>query len=273
VASLLNYQERIDKHFDASAQHWKDLYDSQTLEGVIHQGRRSLALRWIDDLALPSRSRILEVGCGAGILATDLARHDYDVDCIDSSRAMVELARTVAKDADVGGRVTVDIGDVHSLGFESSAFDLVIALGVVPFLHAPDKAFAEMCRVARPGGWVLFSSDNQFRLNRVLDPRYVPFPGRERLKHLLTDVGAKPPSELPTRLFSQKVMNRMLEAAGLRIDRCVNIGYGPFTFFGKDLFREPRSIRLNGWLQERADRGVVGVRSVGAQHLVLARKA
>jgi 2-polyprenyl-3-methyl-5-hydroxy-6-metoxy-1,4-benzoquinol methylase len=268
----VNYQQQIDRHFDASAQHWKDLYDNRTLEGVIHQSRRALALRWIHELAPSSRARMLEVGCGAGLLAIDLARRNYDVDCIDSSPAMVELAATEAKEADVAGRITIDIGDVHALSFESSTFDLVVALGVLPFLHAPEQALAEIARVARPGRWVILSSDNKFRINRLLDPRYVPFPAREALKHLLTRIGAKTPSELPTKLFSSRGLKRMIEGVGLKVDRCVTLGFGPFTFLDKDLFVQPRAIRLNGWLQERADRSVLGVRSVGAQHLVLARK-
>ncbi len=269
----MNHQQQIDRHFDASARHWRDLYDSQSLEGMIHQGRRTLALRWIDELALSGRVRALEVGGGAGLLAIDLARRGYDVDCIDSSSAMVELARTDARSADVAGGLSIDVGDVHALDFDPSAFDLVVAMGVVPFLHAPEKALAEMARVAKPNGWVLLSSDNQFRLNKLLDPRFIPFPGREGLKRLLTRIGVKDPSELPTKRFPSKVARRMIEGAGLRVDRCVTIGFGPFTLLGKDLFTEPSAMRLNRWLQERADRGTVGLRSLGAQHIILAQKA
>ena len=268
----MNHQQQIDRHFDATAQHWKDLYAKQSLEGVIHQDRRALALRWIQELALPSRARVLEVGCGAGLLAIDLAQRNYEVNCIDTSPAMVELAAAEVKDAGVAESLTIDIGDVHALRFESGVFDLVTALGVLPFLHAPEKALTEMTRVLRPGSWVLLSSDNQARLNRLLDPRFVPFPGREALKHLLTGVGAKAPSELPTKLFSYRAVKRMIESAGLKVERSVTVGFGPFTFLGKHLLREPRAIRLNGWLQERADRRVRGLRSVGAQHLILARK-
>jgi SAM-dependent methyltransferase len=239
---------------------------------VIHQRRRAIALRWIEELALPSRARVLEVGCGAGLLAIDLARRGYDVDCIDSSKAMVELAAAEAKEADVAGRLSVDIGDVHALGFESGVFDLVIALGVLPFLHSPKTALAQMVRVTRPGGSVILSSDNKFRLNKLLDPRYAPFPGREGLKRLLTDVGAKAPSEVPSALFSYRTAKRMIEDAGFEVDRCVPLGFGPFSVLGANLFREPRAIKVNNWLQERADRSVPGIRSVSAQHLILARK-
>jgi len=264
MASSSSHQDRVDQHFDAFAEHWRDLYTAQTLEGVIHQRRRAAALEWIVALGLSPGARVLEVGCGAGLLAVDLAARGYDVDCIDTSRAMVELAAAAARSADDAGRVTVDTGDVHELAFGSGAFDLVVALGVVPFLHTPQKALAEMARVTRSGGRVLFSSDNKYRLNRVLDPRYVPFPGREALKHRVTHA--------PTTFFSYVAIERMVEAAGLSVERRGNLGFGPFTLLGIELLAERPAIRVDGWLQDRADRGTFGLQRVAAQHLILAHQ-
>jgi len=269
----LDHQQRINRHFDASAQHWKNVYDRRTLEGVIYQSRRSLALQWIQDLALPRDSRVLEVGCGAGLVAIDLARHNYSVNCIDASKEMVALAVKEARDAGISGQLAIEVGDVHTLVFGSGAFDLVIALGVVPFLHSPERALAEMARVSRRGSWILFSFDNRFRLNRLLDPRFAPFPGRERLKRVLTDIGAKLPAEFSANLFSYKAIKTMLERAGLHVERRATIGFGPFTLLGERLFADPLAIRLHTRLQRQADLGVPVLRSVGTQYLVLARKS
>jgi 2-polyprenyl-3-methyl-5-hydroxy-6-metoxy-1,4-benzoquinol methylase len=264
MASPSSHQDRVDQHFDALAEHWRDLYTAHTLEGVIHQRRRAAALEWILALELSPGARVLEVGCGAGLLAVDFAARGYDVDCIDTSRAMVELAAAAARSADDAARITVDTGDVHELAFGSGAFDLVVALGVVPFLHSPQKALAEMARVTRSGGWVLFSSDNKYRLNRVLDPRYAPFPGREALKHRLT--------RGPTTFFSYPEIKRMVEAAGLSVKRRGDLGFGPFTLLGIELLAERPAIRVDGWLQDRADRGTFGLEHVAAQHLILAQQ-
>lgn len=272
MATLSSHQQRVDSHFDTLAQHWKDLYETQSLEGSIHQLRRSLAMRWILSLELPAGTRVLEVGCGAGLVAIDLARRGYDMDCIDSSTAMVELAAAEASETDVPGRVTVGAGDVHCLDFDSDAFGLAVALGVVPFLHDPQRALEEMARVVKPGGWVLFSSDNKYRVNRVLDPRYTPFPKREAAKRLLTTAGAKPPSVVPSRLFSYREIRRSSERAGLSIERCRNLGFGPFTFLAKTVLAEPSGIRLNNRLQKLADRKMLGLHAVAAQHLILAQK-
>jgi hypothetical protein len=100
----------------------------------------------------------------------------------------------------------------------------------------------------------------------------VPFPGREALKQLLTVVGAKEHPRFHVKFSSYSAAKVMVEGAGLAVVRCVTLGFGPFTFLARDLLSEPRAIRLHGWLQERADRRVFGLRSLGAQHLILARK-
>jgi 2-polyprenyl-3-methyl-5-hydroxy-6-metoxy-1,4-benzoquinol methylase len=267
-----DHQHEVDRHFGKAAWHWKDLYGEESLEGVIHQDRRSRTLELILKLGLPRQAQVLEVGCGAGLLAIALAGRGYRVSAIDTSEAMVDLAQSQADEADVPGSLSVQIGDAHSLNFGSCVFDLVIALGVVPFLHSPRDAIAEMARVVRPGGWVLFSSDNAFRLTRLLDPRYIPFPGREALKRRLIRAGVKAPPGFAGTFFSSKAITGIVDDAGLKVVRCETLGFGPFTFLGRDLFHEAAAIRLNRLLQGSADRRVRGVRALGAQHLILAQK-
>src|SRR5207237_1119173 len=123
---------------------WRELYEMKSLSGVIHQQRRSIALRWVDQLGLAPGSRILDIGCGAGLLAIDLRKRGYVVDSIDANEAMVDLARAQAARAGVRDKLTISVGDAHALGFASGSYDLVIALGVVPFLHSPSVALAEI---------------------------------------------------------------------------------------------------------------------------------
>ena len=60
--SYRGYQEQVDSYFDSRSSYWAEIYNTQSVEGVIYQQRMAAVLEWIDDLTLPWESRILEVG-------------------------------------------------------------------------------------------------------------------------------------------------------------------------------------------------------------------
>ena len=267
-----SYQQRVDRHFDAQVARWRDLYTGDGLPGAIFQRRRALALNWIDQLALPRQAQVLEIGCGAGLLAMDLALRGYAVKGIDSSPAMVELARDEVRNAGLEEQIAIDAGDVHSLNIGDAGFELVIALGVLPWLHTPQKAMSEMSRVLRPGGYVLLTSANKFRLRRLLDPRFTPFPGRELLKRTLVTIGAKEPPAPQPRFDSNREVRAMASRLELQVERYATVGFGPFTLLGKPILLGPRAKRIEAWLQARLDAGWPGISACGDHYVILARK-
>jgi len=50
----------------------------------------------------------------------------------------------------------------------------VIGMGVAPWLHSLNTAIREFARVLRPGGYLILTADNRWRLNHVLDPLFFP---------------------------------------------------------------------------------------------------
>ena len=272
-------QRRVDEHFAAYAPYWKDIYDDATLFGTVHQQRRDRTLRWIAELVLPPRSRVLELGCGAGVLAVDLAQGGLVVDAVDVNPAMIELARREVEAAGVGDHITLGVADAHGLPFEDGVFDLVVALGVIPFLHTPAQGLREMHRVLRPGGYLLFSNDNRRRLDHLLDPRLSPplQPLRRGVRAALVRIGRrpaqKPPAPLPVTFNTIRDVRGWLAGAGLVELRCHSLGFGPFAILGRALLSEPRSIRLHNALQRLADRSLPPLAATGSQHLILARRA
>jgi ubiquinone/menaquinone biosynthesis C-methylase UbiE len=147
-----DHQEQVESHFDSMSSYWAEIYSTESVRGVIQQRRMAIVLEWIEELALPRESRILEVGCGAGLTTIELARRGYTVYATDSSRAMVERTLRAVIESDVGDRVKVFRGDVYSLPFEDDMFTSVFAMGVISWLESPDGAVREMAGVVKPGG-------------------------------------------------------------------------------------------------------------------------
>lgn len=270
-----DHHKRVGSYFDSISSYWQDIYSAGNLEGEIYRHRQAVALAWIDELALPTGARVLDVGCGAGLMMVELARRGYAVDGIDMSDAMVERALRNAVASGVGDRVNVFRGDVHSLPLENKAFDLVLAIGVVPWLESPATGVREMARVVTPGGYVLLTSDNRARLTHLLDPRLNSALGplRRSIRHLLEVIGLRGlPSLVPHEFHSASYVDRLIFESRLQKAKAATVGFGPFSFLGRRLLPDSVEMSLNRRLQELADRGVVGIRSTGSQYLVLTRK-
>jgi ubiquinone/menaquinone biosynthesis C-methylase UbiE len=270
-----DHQRLVNERFHDRAQRWEQVYQREDLFSVIHQHRHARALNWIDGLALPSGSRVLEVGPGAGFMTVELARRGFIVKAADSTPRMVEIASRRVAEAGVADRVRLLVADAHQLAFADEAFTLVVALGVVPWLRSAPLAVAEMTRVLRPGGHLLVNADNSHRLTLLLDPRHSPALTSARLaaKGLLRSAGVRKPRDMQARVTAHHLadFDKILKAAGLEILNGSTFGFGPFTLFGWPLTSERVGVRLNARLQRLADDGVRWIRSGGGQYLVLAR--
>ncbi|MGZ4481618.1 MAG: class I SAM-dependent methyltransferase [Gaiellales bacterium] len=266
-------QSSVDEHFRRAASYWDEIYGEDSLDGLIYQQRHATVCRWIDALGLPEGSPVLEIGCGAGALTIDLVRRGFVVQAVDSSDAMIDLARRRASKQGIDRNVSFDIADVHGLELPDDRFALVVAIGVLPWLHTPDLGVREMARVALPGGHVLLTADNRARLTHLLDPRLTPLlsPARSRVKHLLVRTGRRAPRVVPSTHWTSHV-DRLAAAAGLRKVRSTTVGFGPFSLGGRSLLRDPTGIRLHRRLQALAWRDVPAVRSVGSHYVLLTRK-
>jgi ubiquinone/menaquinone biosynthesis C-methylase UbiE len=267
-------QHLVDAHFQATASDWEALYEVSTLSSLVYRDRRRLALAWIDGLRLPAGAPILEVGSGANLTATTLASHGLTVTAIDRVPAMLETIRRHAAEADISDRLTTIVGDVHALDFDDECFALVLALGVLPWLHSPNRALDEMTRVLQPGGYVLASADNRGALTGLFEPLENPLlhPAKEAVKRALQRRGRRQRAAGRNRPISRAQLQRLLTSLGLEVVAWTTFGFGPFTAFRRSLLPESLGATLYHRLQASADRGVPGLRSAGAQHLFLARK-
>ena len=265
-------QETVNTHFDTTASYWDEVYRESDLQGAIYQQRQAAVLGYVD-AALADRAqqigRALEIGCGAGHLTARLAERNLQVNAVDASPAMVELAASQVREAGQQGRVDVSLADVHALPFEADKFDLVVAVGVIPWLHSPERAIAEMARVLRPEGQLILTADSATRLSSLTDPRGIlALTPLRRVYHASRDR----PGEAVSYLYSPRRIDGHLREAGLRrVDRRT-VGFGPLSFLGKPIFSEQRALRIDRRLQSLADRGVPGLKSTGWHYVVRAAK-
>ncbi len=272
----LGQREQVNAYFQSQSSFWKNIYTSSGVYAQIHQDRHAAALAWIDGLALAPGAQALEIGCGAGFMAIELARRGLRVQAIDSIEVMIEQAHQNMEASGIAGLLSLSIGDASALTFSDDAFDLVVALGVIPWLEQPELAIQEMARVTKPGGHIIFSADNRIRLNALLDPLLNPLlvPLKRSVKAALDRVGLRrlTSKDIGATFHSRRFIDRAVMHAGLAKTTSKTVGFGPFTFFRRTIIPKPFGTRLHFRLQSLADHGVFGLRSSGAHYLIQAKK-
>ena len=100
--------------------------------------------------------RVLDIGCGTGVVALTAARTGAKVIGSDLTPALLEIARANAGLA--GLTLSFDEADVEALPYADASFDVVLSQFGHMFGPRPDVTAAEMLRVLRPGGTIAFST-------------------------------------------------------------------------------------------------------------------
>ena len=143
--------------FSDLAHRW---WDTESEFRPLHQ-INPLRLAWIDDHAHVAGTRVLDIGCGGGILADSMARRGAHVLGIDLASKPLKVAQLHALEA---GTPNVDYREVaaEALAVEQpSSFDSVTCMEMLEHVPDPSSIVSACATLVKPGGWVFFSTINR----------------------------------------------------------------------------------------------------------------
>jgi SAM-dependent methyltransferase len=162
------------------------------------------ALALLVDAAQPSPDHVsLDVACGPGSVVAAFAARVRRAVGLDATEAMLEQARKLAAAQSISN-TDFHHGDVYALPFAAESFDIVTCRFAFHHFEEPKRAFAEMLRVCRRGGFLVLcdglahddpakaAAFNRMELHR--DPSTVEFRTVSGLVHLFTAAGLPAPS-------------------------------------------------------------------------------
>ena len=143
--------------FSSLAHRWWDV-DGEF--GPLH-AINPLRLEWIDGIAPLKGQRVLDVGCGGGILADAMARKGADVLGIDLAEKSLKVAQLHALEAGTS-QITYRLVAAEALAAEMpDHFDVVTCMEMLEHVPDPASVVQACARLAKPGGWVFFSTINR----------------------------------------------------------------------------------------------------------------
>ncbi len=119
-----------------------------------------LRLRWIDERAALAGKRVLDVGCGGGILSESMAGLGASVTGIDLSDKALKVAQLHLLES--GRQVEYRRIAVEALAAEQpGAFDVVTCMEVLEHVPDPASTIAACARLLKPGGHAFFATINR----------------------------------------------------------------------------------------------------------------
>jgi 2-polyprenyl-6-hydroxyphenyl methylase/3-demethylubiquinone-9 3-methyltransferase len=177
-----------------------------------------LRLDWIDRHAGLAGKRVLDVGCGGGILAEAMARRGARVTGIDLAEKPLNVARLHLHES----RLDVAYEGVSAEDLaarEAGAFDIVTCMELLEHVPDPASMVAACARLARPGGRVFFSTINR-------NPRAWLFAvvGAEYVLGLLPKG-----THDYERFIKPSELARWGRESGLRVEEMTGMTYNPVT--------------------------------------------
>jgi 2-polyprenyl-6-hydroxyphenyl methylase/3-demethylubiquinone-9 3-methyltransferase len=201
--------------FSELAHRW---WDTESEFRPLHQ-INPLRLAWIDDIVPLAGKRVLDIGCGGGILADAMARKGAEVLGIDLAGKALKVAQLHALEAQTQGVSYREVSAETLAAEQPERFDVVTCMEMLEHVPDPSSVVRACATLVKPGGHVFFST-----INRNAKAFVFAIVGAEYILNLLprgTHEFAKfiKPSELAA----------YARAAGLDLEHTRGMEYNPLT--------------------------------------------
>lgn len=149
-------QAELDKFSQLAHRWWDTNSEFKALHDI-----NPLRLQWISDLAGGLQGkRVVDVGCGGGILSESMARTGAQVTGIDLADKPLKVAKLhkLESGVDVDYRL---IAAEELAAAEPESFDVVTCMEMLEHVPDPVSVMTACARMVKPGGWVFFSTLNR----------------------------------------------------------------------------------------------------------------
>jgi ubiquinone/menaquinone biosynthesis C-methylase UbiE len=197
-------------------------YTEHSPGGYAFRVRKQRLLELLDG----ERGRVLDIGCGPGVLVPEMLSRGFEFWGVDAAPNMIEEC---CKSFGDRARAHFSVGNATGLEFSPESFDVVISAGVIDHIRDYERAIGEMLRVLRKDGTLIVAFPNLFSPSawwrnfvfypvlRVLRPLYFGLLGRPQPPAL---------SSCAT-MHSQRGVRKLIERNGGELCKVAYYNFNP----------------------------------------------
>lgn len=157
MTSTLNADPAELAKFSELAHRW---WDQDGEFRSLHQ-INPLRLNWINSITALKNQRVLDVGCGGGILAESMARLGAKVTGVDLAAKSLRVAQLHALEAGTKNVQYEEISAEALADRQPASFDVVTCMEMLEHVPDPSSIVCACSELVKPGGWVFFSTLNR----------------------------------------------------------------------------------------------------------------
>jgi 2-polyprenyl-6-hydroxyphenyl methylase/3-demethylubiquinone-9 3-methyltransferase len=206
TAEIARFEALADRWWDSEGD-FKPLHD-------INPAR----LEYIDERVGIAGKRVLDIGCGGGILAESMAARGANVTAIDMAEAPLAVAQIHVRESGLEVEYLKSTAEDHAAA-RPAGYDVVTCLEMLEHVPDPSQVVAACRTLVRPGGHVFFST-----INRNAKAWVMAIFGAEYVLRLLPSG-----THEYAKLIRPSELGEWMRLAGLELKEFTGMHYNPFT--------------------------------------------
>ena len=227
MASTTNVDPNEIRKFEELASRW---WDKNSEFKPLHD-INPLRANWIDNIAPVAEKKVLDVGCGGGILSESLAQRGADVTGIDMGDAPLGVAKLHQLESGLSINYQKSTAEDFAKNHENT-FDIVTCLEMLEHVPDPSSVINACAKMVKPNGSVFFST-----INRNPKAFLLAIVGAEYVLRMLP----RGTHEYGKFIRPSELANWSREA-GLQVNKMTGLLYNPLT---KNYKLSPSDVDVN----------------------------
>ncbi|MFC1548341.1 class I SAM-dependent methyltransferase [Candidatus Omnitrophota bacterium] len=150
-------EKEFIKYKKRGAYHWRQVSDDIKRSNAFVKARYQKCMKLLESEAEDiSGKKVLDLGCGDGVLTYMVQKRGARVRGIDLSELAIQFAREQHKKR--GSDATFTCCSVYDAGFEDNSFDVIFCSDVIEHVSDPLPLLGEIKRILKPGGKAIIST-------------------------------------------------------------------------------------------------------------------